>query len=301
MSLSRIGFGTLSISGIWSQVTEKEGVYALHSALDKGINWIDTSPIYGNAEKIIGKALKLKRDNAFIASKCGILINQSKQFIHNLSTDSLDKELTSTLKKLNISELDLYQCHAPDLNIPVEITWSKMADFVHKGLVKHIGLCNYPLLLIKKLQPIYPIYSIQLPYNMLRKTINADLSRYCLENNIKILTYSPLQSGLLSGKFSPNNLDINDKRLLRKDLSCSNKLKPYQDFIDSLRPIAENMQISIAQLAISWILQNKNISSTVVGMRTKENITENMKCLSVHFNETNKLLIKKLISRLPKL
>ena len=301
MSLGRIGFGSLSISGVWSQVTEKESIYALHLALDKGINLFDTSPIYGNAEKIIGKALKLKRNKAFIASKCGILINRDNKFIQDLSANSLENELTCTLKELNISELDLYQCHAPDLITPFEITWSKMAEFVQKGLVRHIGLCNYPLPLIKKLQPIYPIYSIQVPYNIVRKNLDTDLSRYCLENNIKIFTYSPLQSGLLSGKFSPNNLQINDKRLLRKDLSCPNMLKAYQDFIDALRPIADNMQISIAQLAISWVLKNKNINSTIVGMRTRENIDENIKCLSVIFNETNKILIKKLINRLPKL
>ena len=277
MELSRIGLGTVALGGMWGFIDEKSIVDTVVKSLDNGINWIDTSPIYGDgyAESIIGKISQKRRAELFIATKCGLFISKDGVVKRDLTPASIFKEIDISLKNLNFSEIDLYQCHWPDFKTYIEETWEAMAWLVKQGKVKHIGVCNFNLKLLKRIYPIYPVYSIQLPYNMIQKEIDKSLIEFCIAHNIKILGYSPLQSGILSGNFSLEKLSPKDKRL-RFNHSDVNK---YISCVKNAYPIAKKMGISFAQLAITWVLQNKDLYSTIVGVSSTSQVQENIMCL----------------------
>lgn len=298
MELSRIGFGSLSVSGFWNEVSESQAIHIINHALDKGINWIDTSPLYGNgnAEKIIAKIVKYRRNDFFIANKCGRTINNEQTKI-DLSSLALKKELIDSLKKLQTSSIDLYQCHVIDENTPLEETWGGMSNLVKEGLVKYIGVCNYNLSSLKTIQKIHPVYSIQIPFNMVTHKVDPDLIRYCIENNIKIISYSPLQSGLLSGEFEFSKLNKNDKRLARKELFSTQSIQKHLHLIDKIKPIALEMDIPFSTLAISWVLQNNFISNVILGMNSIQQLEQNVQALKVSFNSSALKLISRSIAR----
>lgn len=300
MELSRIGFGSLSISGFWNEVSESQATNIINHALDKGINWIDTSPLYGNgyAENIIAKIAKNRRDDFFIANKCGRVIADNGPVKINLSPSALKKELTNSLKRLKTSNIDLYQCHVIDEKIPIEETWQGMSDLVKEGVVKYIGVCNYNLSSLKKIQNIHPVYSIQLPFNIATHKIAPDLIRYCSENNIKIISYSPLQSGLLSGNFDLNKLNKNDMRLARKELFSIHSVEKHLDLVNKIKPIALEMNIPFSTLAISWILQNKFINNVILGMTSTQQLDQNIQALAVNFTSLNLKLISRYMARI---
>lgn len=299
MELSKIGFGSLSISGYWSEVNEKEAIHLVNHAIDKGINWIDTSPIYGNgrAEKIISNLTKNRREDFFIADKCGRVRDYNGEVKVDLSASAVKKELGESLKRLKSAHLDLYQCHVLDKRTPVEETWQGMSELVKEGLVRYIGVCNYNLSSLKRLQEIHPVYSIQLPFNMSKHKINSDLIRYCYDNHIKIISYSPLQSGLLSGEFELNKLNKNDKRLARKETFSAYSIEKHLNLVDKIRPIASAMNISFSTLATSWVLQNKAINNVIVGMKSIQQLEQNIRALAVNFTPADLKLISQYISR----
>ena len=290
MELSRIGFGSLSISGLWDDVSENQSINTINYAIDKGINWIDTSPLYANgrAEKIIAKIAKDRRSEFFIANKCGRMIATNGQVKIDLSPLALKKELMDSLNRLETPYIDLYQCHTMDENTPIEKTWMAMSELVKDGLVKYIGVCNYHLSSLKIIQKIHPVYSIQLPFNLATNKIDPDLIRYCIENNIKIISYSPLQSGLLSGDFELNKLNKNDKRLLRKELFSTKSIDKHLFLVDKIKPIALEMNVHFSTLAISWVLQNKFISNITLGMKSIQQLEQNIQALEVGCPKTLK-------------
>ena len=299
MELSKIGFGSLSISGLWDEVSESQAINIINHALDKGINWIDTSPLYGNgrAEKIIAKVAKNRRDDFFIANKCGRITADNGQIKTDLRPSTLKKELADSLNRLKTANIDLYQCHVIDANIPIEETWQGMSALVKEGVVKYIGVCNYNLSSLKIIQKIHPVYSIQLPFNMATHKTDPDLIRYCIENNIKIISYSPLQSGLLSGEFELSKLKKNDKRLARKELFSAHSIEKHLYLVNKIKPIALELNIPFSTLAISWVLQNKFISNVILGMTSIQQLDQNIQALAINFTTPNLKLISRYMAR----
>jgi len=288
--LTVIGFGAWAIGGPWQwgwgKVDDNESIQAIHSAIESGINWIDTAAVYGfgHSEEVVGEAIKDIRDKVFIATKCGMLNDGSGNAIINNSPESIRKECENSLKRLKTDYIDLYQIHWPDPNVEVEKSWEMMAKLKEEGKVKYIGVCNFDVPLMEKCMKIERVQSLQPPYSLLRRNIEEEILPYCLKNEIGVVAYSPMQAGLLTGKFDANKLAPDDWR--RKG---SYFREPYLskalEFVERIRPIAQKKNVSVGNLAVAWVLSNPAITSAIVGARNSEQVKENILSADVELSQ----------------
>ena len=290
INISRLGFGGLTISGIWGETDDTTSIKAIHKAIDENITWFDTSPIYGlgHSENVIGRAIQDKRERIIIATKCGLHLGPDKKATKDLTPEFIFQDITQSLQRLKISEIDLYQCHWPDPNTPVEETWEAMKELVVQGKARNIGVCNFDIDSLKKIHKIHPVYSLQIPYNIIRRENEKFLIPFCRENNIRVLAYSPLHLGLLSGKHNPTNLSPTDRRAIAAEWGSEDRLQLYFSFIEKMKVVAKDKNISVAQLAIAWILNNPDISSVIAGMRTPEQVSQNAQAIPIKLSAPEK-------------
>ncbi len=282
LELTTVGLGTWAMGGPWlygwGPQDDDEAIGAVLTALEKGINWIDTAPIYGlgHSEELVGKALKQTKQKPLIATKCGLLWSEQNHRIPCLEAESIRKECHTSLKKLGVDVIDLYQMHWPQPDEDIEKGWEEMAKLAEEGKVRYIGVSNYNVEQIQRIQKIAPVASLQPPYSMLHREVEDELLSYCAENNIGVVAYSPMQRGLLTGKFNQERLDalaLDDHRRNNPDFQEPQFTATLQ-FVDELRPIAERNGRTLAQLAISWVLRRPEVTSAIVGARRPEQITE---------------------------
>lgn len=288
--LTLIGFGAWAIGGPWQfgwgKVDDNVSIQAIHAALDNGINWIDTAAVYGfgHSEKVVAKAVKGIRDKVFIATKCGLVNDGKGDAINNNSPASIRKELEESLIRLETDIIDLYQIHWPDPNVPVEDSWATMVQLQKEGKIRFIGVSNFDIPLLEKCMSIAQVQSLQPPYSMLKRDYEESILPYCLKNNIGVVAYSPMQAGLLSGKFDINKLTEDDWR--RKNFFFKGPfLSRALSLVEKLRPIAKKSGKTVGQLAIAWVLKNPAITSAIVGARTAEQCRENIKAADYILSE----------------
>ena len=282
MNLTTVGLGTWAMGGPWQYgwgpQDDDEASAAILKALDIGINWIDTAPAYGlgHSEELVGKALKQVRQKPFIATKCGILWNEKKEKVTCLKRESIRRECHASLKRLGVDVIDLYQVHWPDPDEDIEEAWEEMAKLADEGKVRFIGVSNYNVEQIKRIQKIHPVASLQPPYSMIHREVEDELLAYCAENNMGVLAYSPMQRGLLTGKFSQERLAalaIDDHRRRSPDFHDPQFTATLQ-LVDKLKEIAKRYGKTCAQLAISWVLRRPEITAAIAGARRPDQITE---------------------------
>jgi len=249
LHLTKVGLGTWAIGGGgwaygWGPQDDAESMAAIRRALDLGINWIDTAAVYGlgHSEEIIGRALAGRRDEVIIATKCGLVWDEGSTTPYGrLKAESVRREAEASLRRLEVEVIDLYQIHWPDPDADIEEAWGVIADLIREGKVRYGGVSNFSVEQLKRVQAIHPVASLQPPYSMLRRGIEEDLLPYCAANDIGVIAYSPMQAGLLTGKFTKErvaNLPDDDwrkrnSRFQEPDLSAN------LAFVEKLRPITE--------------------------------------------------------------
>ncbi len=282
LELTTVGLGTWAIGGPWQfgwgPQDDNEATAAILKALELGINWVDTAPIYGlgHSEELVGKALKQTRAKPFIATKCSLLWNEKREAIHCLKKESIRKECEASLQKLGVEIIDLYQIHWPDPEQDIEEAWEEMAKLKDQGKVRYIGISNFNVEQIKRVQKIAPVASLQPPYSMLRREVEDELLGYCAVNNIGVVAYSPMQRGLLTGKFSQERLSglaLDDHRRRSPEFHDP-QFTAILQLIEQLRPIAERNKKTLAQLAIAWVLCRPEVTAAIVGARRPSQIEE---------------------------
>ncbi|MHC4338277.1 MAG: aldo/keto reductase [Planctomycetota bacterium] len=283
LELTTVGLGTWAIGGPdwqygWGPQDDDEAIGAILTALDKGINWIDTAAAYGlgHSEELIGKALKQTRQKPIIATKCSLLWDDKGQIISCLKTESIRQECHASLKRLDVDTIDLYQIHWPRPDEDIEQAWEEMARLAEESKVRYLGVSNFNLDQIKRVQKIHPVASLQPHYNMLQREVEDELLGYCADNNIGVIAYSPMERGLLTGKFTQERLaalPLHDHRRKSPDFHDP-QFAATLLLVDQLRPIAERNGMTLAQLAISWILRRKEVTAAIVGARRPDQITE---------------------------
>ena len=284
LHLSTIGLGTWAIGGdgwkfSWGPQDDAVSIKAIHASLDQGINWIDTAAIYGHghAEEVVGKAIQGIRNEVIIATKCGrVWEGNSREISRSLRAESVKRECEASLKRLNVEVIDLYQIHWPEPEAEIEEGWGAVADLIKEGKVRYGGVSNFHVDHLKRVQPIHPIASLQPPYSMLRRDVEADILPYCKKNNIGMIAYSPMQAGLLTGKFSRERVSrLSDTDWRRRHPFFQEPLlSVHLEIVERLRPIAAEKGISLAQLSLAWVLRDEVMTSAIVGARNPQQITE---------------------------
>jgi aryl-alcohol dehydrogenase-like predicted oxidoreductase len=279
----------------WGPQDDAESMAAIQRALDLGINWIDTAAVYGlgHSEEIVGQAIPStalrqssgqdsghragRRDEVIIATKCGLVWDEGSTSPYGrLKAESVRREVEASLRRLNVEVVDLYQIHWPDPAGDIEEAWGVIADLIREGKVRYGGVSNFSVAQLKRVQAIHPVASLQPPYSMLQRGIEEDLLPYCAANDIGVIVYSPMQAGLLTGKFTRErvaNLPDNDWR--KRDHHFQEpELGANLALVEKLRPIAERNGRTVAQLAIAWVLRRPEVTAAIVGGRRPSQIEE---------------------------
>ncbi len=284
LHLTPVGLGTWAMGGGdwkfgWGPQDDALSIRTIHEALDLGINWLDTAPVYGlgHCEDIVGRALKeFKGRRPIISTKCERCWDADRQIVPCLKRASIRREIEDSLRRLGVDVIDMYQIHWPQPDEDIEEGWAAIAELVREGKVRWAGVSNFNVTQLKRLQPIHPVAFLQPPYSMLNRGIEAELIPYCEAHDIGLIPYSPMQKGLLSGKVTQawvDALPATDHR--RGDPQFNEPLLSRNIALNGgLRTLAARLGTTPAELAIAWVLRQTRVTSAIVGARKPGQIAE---------------------------
>ena len=281
MEITPIGFGSWAIGGEnwshgWGPQDDNKAVEAIERALEYGINWIDTAAVYGlgHSEELVAKALQGRAEKPYIFTKCSLVWDSSRQITNSLKRDSLWRECEASLMRLKTDIIDLYQIHWPSPEEDIEMGWRTMAELKEEGLVKHIGVSNFDIEQMKRAQAIAPVESLQPPYSMLRRGIEKEILPFCMEQDIGVIVYSPMLSGMLSGNMTREralNLPESDWRRNNKEFQ-EPRLRYNLELVEFLRTIGKKHGASPGEVAVAWTLRHPGVTAAIVGGRSSEQV-----------------------------
>jgi len=281
LELTPIGYGAWAIGGGnwefgWGAQDESESIAAIRRALDSGINWIDTAAVYGlgHSEEVVGKALRGRAQKPMVFTKCSMRWDKNRQIYRSLKAASLREEVEASLQRLGVDAIDLYQIHWPNPEDEIEEGWETLAKLQEQGKVRFIGVSNFSVAQMKRIQKIAPITSLQPPYSLLRRDIEQEILPFCRENNIGVINYSPMVSGLLTGKMTAErvrNLPEDDWRKGSPNFQ-SPKLERNLALAELLREIGQKHGVEAGVVAIAWTLRNPSITAAIVGARRPDQV-----------------------------
>jgi aryl-alcohol dehydrogenase-like predicted oxidoreductase len=274
--ITPIGFGAWAIGGsgwefAWGGQDDSDSIAAIHEALDAGINWIDTAAVYGlgHSEEVVARSLQSMTNRPYVFTKCSMVWNERREIGHSLKADSIRRECEASLRRLHVEAIDLYQIHWPDPDTEIEEGWATLAALKQEGKVRHIGVSNFDVAQMKRAQAIAPITSLQPRYSLLLKEIEAEVLPFAARENIGVLAYSPMASGLLTGAMTREliaALPGDDWRKRHPDFQepvLSRNLK----LVSLLRVIGKRRGYTPAEVAVAWVLYNAAVTGAIVGAR----------------------------------
>lgn len=294
LDITILGFGAWAIGGTgwqyaWGPQNDDQSIAAIRRALDLGINWIDTAAIYGlgHSEEIVARALKGVAHKPFVFTKCGLLANEKGEPRRVLKADSIRRECEESLRRLEVDVIDLYQIHWPDDDI--EDAWSELARLKEAGKVRHIGVSNFDVAQMERARKIAPVTSLQPPYSLVDRHVEAEILPFCHKNGIGVINYSPMYSGLLTGAMTPEraaSLPEDDWR--RRDPNFqAPRLQKNLKLVETLREIGKRHGKSPGEVAVAWTLKNPAVTAAIVGARSAEQVDGWVGAASLALDETD--------------
>lgn len=314
LEITEIAFGAWAIGGwMWGGADANDAVRAIETAIDNGMTTIDTASIYGFglSEELVGKAVRGKRDKTQILTKFGMSWSGNKGTYHFSSRDNNGKQIDiykyaakekvlkdceDSLRRLGTDVIDLFQIHWPDASIPVSETMEALEMLVSQGKIRAGGVCNYPVDQLIEARKTFPVASDQVPFSMVKRDIEKDVIPYCLQNDMGILAYSPMQRGLLTGKIRPghkfNEGDSRPDTPYYKEPNYSNILV----LLDRIRPIADGHKVTLSQLVLNWTIQQPGITCALAGARNPQQTLENIEATDFNLTQDEISVIDKFIA-----
>jgi aryl-alcohol dehydrogenase-like predicted oxidoreductase len=281
LRLTPIGYGAWAIGGGnwefgWGAQDDDESVRTIERALDAGLNWIDTAAVYGlgHSEEVVARSLKNSPHKPFVFTKCSMRWDANQQIYRSLKADSLKEELENSLRRLQVDAIDLYQIHWPNPEGEIEEGWETLARFKEQGKIRYIGVSNFNVEQMKRALKIAPITSLQPPFSLLRRDIEAEILPFCQEHHIGVINYSPMVSGLLTGKMTTERiaqLPADDWR--KRSLNFNEpKLSRNLKLVEFLREIGKEHSVEPGVVAIAWTLRHPGITAAIVGARRPDQV-----------------------------
>jgi aryl-alcohol dehydrogenase-like predicted oxidoreductase len=238
------------------------------------VNWIDTAAVYGlgHSEEIVAQALAGRANRPYIFTKCERVWDETGRISGSLKADSIRRECENSLRRLKVDVIDLYQIHWPDPEPEIEEGWQAVAELKKEGKVRYIGVSNFNVAQMKRAQKIAPITSLQPPYNIVTADIEKDVLPFCREHHIGVIVYSPMKSGLLSGKMTRERIaklppdDFRPRTVSFKEPLLTRNL----GLVEVLRGIGDRHGHTPGEVAIAWTLRDPVVTGAIVGMRSAE-------------------------------
>lgn len=291
LDITRIGFGAWAIGGPWrfgwGPQDDADSVAVIRHAVDRGLNWIDTAPAYGlgHSEALVGRALAEMPAGSrpYVFTKCSLVWDAQRTVYHSLRPESLRAEVEGSLRRLGVERIDLYQIHWPkwpssppghDPGGSIEDAWQTLADVQREGKVRYIGVSNFDAGQLAQIETIAPVTSLQPPYSALRRDIEAEVLPYCLAHQLGVIVYSPMQSGLLSGRMSRERIAALPEGDWRRRAKWFQEpiLSRALGLVEVLRRIGERQGRSPAEVAIAWVLHHPAVTGAIVGARRPDQV-----------------------------
>ncbi len=279
LELTPIGFGSWAIGGgdwqfSWGPQDDNDSIAAIHKALELGINWIDTAAVYGlgHSEEVVARALKATSHHPYIFTKCGLVWDEKREVSNSLK--HIRGEAEDSLRRLAVDAIDLYQVHWPKPDEEIEEAWGVMADLQKEGKVRWIGVSNFSVEQMERAMKIAPVTSNQPPYSMLNRAVESTILPFCEKNNIGVINYAPMHSGLLTGAMSKQrvaNFPSDDFRRNAKNYQ-EPLLSRNLAVADFLGKIGQRHGVTAGVVAIAWTLHHSAITAAIVGGRNAKQV-----------------------------
>lgn len=289
LKVSAVGLGTWAYGNdTFGEVEDQQSIETIRTAVQSGINLIDTAPAYGagHAEKVVGRAIKGIRDKVIIATKCGTH-REGPKYIRDLSPARIRREIEDSLRRLDIEQIDLYQIHWPDPDTPLEESVDELLKLKQEGKFKYLGVCNFDIELMDQISDMTDIISLQPQYSLLKREIEEELLPYIIKNNLGSLSYGTLGGGILSAKYEerPQFDDEKDNRAGFYPFFKEENWQQTQSLIELLREIAEIHKQTPAQVAINWSINRPAITTALVGAKSEKQAMENAAAADFNLSE----------------
>jgi aryl-alcohol dehydrogenase-like predicted oxidoreductase len=283
LEITRVGFGAWAIGGGgwefgWGRQEDDDSIAAIQRALEQGVNWIDTAAAYGfgHSEEVVGRALDGLGDDErpYLFTKASLVEGPGRTVVNNLSRDSILREIDLSLTRLGVDAIDLYQIHWPIPDRDVEEGWATFAELKEQGLVRHIGVSNFDIEGLRRIQQIAPVETIQPPYSLVAPDVEKELLPFAERERIGVIVYSPMGSGLLSGAMTRERIE----RLPKDDWRGHSeqfeepRLSKNLALVERLRTIASRIDSTPGAVAVAWALRNPAVDGAIVGFRRPDQV-----------------------------
>ncbi|PWU03481.1 MAG: aldo/keto reductase [Terriglobia bacterium] len=281
MNISPIGIGAWAMGGggwtfAWGPQDDAQSISAIHAALDRGVNWIDTAAVYGlgHSEEVVGRAIEGRANRPYVFTKCSLVWNEKREISNSLKADSIRRECENSLRRLKIDAIDLYQIHWPNPDPDIEEGWAALAQLKQEGKVRWIGVSNFSAKQMDRCRRFAPITSLQPPYSAISPEAEEETLPYCLKHGIGVIVYSPMKSGLLSGRMTRERVasfpqdDFRKRAVNFQEPLLSRNL----ELAELMKKIGGRHNRSAGEVAIAWTLRHAAVTAAIVGFRSPEQV-----------------------------
>lgn len=316
LKVSAITFGAWAAGGwMWGSTDRNDAVEAIKASYDAGVTSIDTAPIYGQgtSEEIVGEAIKeISRDKVQILTKFGMRWDLAKGNLamHSKNNngedidvykyagrESIMYECEQSLKRLGTDYIDLYQIHWPDLTTPIDETFEAVSRLIEQGKVRFAGVCNYDIQQMAEAEKTLKLVSNQIPFSMVNRGIEEETVPYCLKNKKSILAYSPLETGLLTGKITPDyKFQDGDHRASHKHFQPE-FIEKTNNLLNKIKPIADKHNASLGQLVLRWTIEIPGITVALAGARNADQAVQNANAINISLSKEEIETINQLVDQ----
>jgi aryl-alcohol dehydrogenase-like predicted oxidoreductase len=281
LEITRLGFGAWAIGGGgwefgWGPQEDDDSVAAILRALELGVNWIDTAAAYGfgHSEEVVGRALEGLAERPYVFTKASLIEGPKRQVVHRLTRDSILREAHASLQRLRVDVIDLYQIHWPIPEPDIEEGWSAFAELKEQGLVRHIGVSNFSVEQLRRIQQIAPVETLQPQYSLVDRDAEDEVLPYAQRHDIGAIVYSPMGSGLLTGGMTRERIEsLADDDWRRRDPRFNEpQLSRHLALVERLRAVADRHDSSPGAVAAAWTLRNPAVDAAIVGFRRPDQV-----------------------------
>jgi aryl-alcohol dehydrogenase-like predicted oxidoreductase len=283
LQITRVGFGAWAIGGGgwesgWGPQDDDESIAAIHRALEQGINWIDTAAAYGlgRSESVVGRAIRGLDRQPYVFTKSSLVEGPDRKILHNLTRDSIHREAEASLQRLGVDAIDLYQIHWPIPDEDIEEGWSAMAELKEQGLVRHIGVSNFDVEQLRRVSRIAPVETLQPQYSLIARDVEGEILPFVEREGIGVIVYSPMGSGMLTGKMTRERIQgLPDDDWRKDDAGFRDpELARHLATADRVKAVADRLAVAPGAFAIAWTLRNPAVDGAIVGLRRPDQVDE---------------------------
>jgi aryl-alcohol dehydrogenase-like predicted oxidoreductase len=281
LEITRVGFGAWAIGGggwefAWGPQEDQESIDAIHRALELGVNWIDTAAAYGfgHSEEVVGRALAGLDQRPYVFTKASLVPGPGGRVLHSLKRDSILREAEASLRRLGVDAIDLYQIHWPNPDADIEEGWSAFAELKEQGLVRHIGVSNFDVDQLRRIQSIAPVETLQPQYSLIARDIEGEILPFARNEGVGVIVYSPMGSGLLTGAMTRERIaSLPEDDWRKRDASfVEPQLSGHLALVERLEAVAARHETSPGAVAAAWTLRNPAVDAAIIGFRRPDQV-----------------------------